>query len=107
MSKKVVKTRRDAFKADEEAVRTILNRWDPIAGSPEDEYDCLVHRILSALHEGANRTELKNHIEHELTHHFGIRTELSEVEGVVKQVSEWWQAKTLCRQGALSSRHRF
>lgn len=43
------KQQRNTFQRNEAGLRAILNEWDFIGGTPEDEYDCLAHHILSVL----------------------------------------------------------
>lgn len=45
-------------------IREILKRdWDPIGGSPEDEYDTYVHRIVAMLRGGATDDQLMAYLE--------------------------------------------
>lgn len=48
-----------AIKNEQAVLRDIFNRWDPIMSgfpinTPVDEYDCLIHKIISNLHLGIN-----------------------------------------------------
>jgi hypothetical protein len=84
------KQKRDEFRREETALRALLKEWDPIPGSPEDEYDCLVHNLLSHLHRGATREELPKLIDEHSTHHFGTMPSSSEVAVVAAHVWRWW-----------------
>ena len=83
------------FKAEATCVRRILNEWDPIPGSPDDEYDCLVHHILSALHRGSNRLGLIQLIKSEMAVHFcGIEAPDADIEMVAGKISQWWESQS-------------
>jgi len=76
-------------KAESAAVRQVLLSWDPIGvgGTPEDEYDCLVDRIVSALHQGKTEQDIAAVISSELTHHFGVSAPDEEILKVAGQVA--------------------
>jgi len=82
--------------AEERAVRDILNEWEPIGfPTPENEYDCLVHLVLSVLHVSGTKHELEATIKFELEHHFGLRPfPAKEVKPAVDRIWKWWQEKT-------------
>jgi len=83
------------FKAEEETVRQILNDWEPIEGSPEDEYDCLVHRLISTLHKGEETTKsISSLISNELKQHFGVEIPDEEIDTVSKEIIGWWFSRT-------------
>ena len=86
------KNQKRRFNREEQFVRGALNEWDLIPGSPEDEYDCLVHHILSALHAGANQEDLEMLIEEEMSNHFGLSaTKSTETDlAVARTILEWW-----------------
>jgi hypothetical protein len=79
------------FKANEKVVRAILNEWAPIgAGTPEDEYDCLVHRVLSVLDRGSI-LDLKATLQEELFEHFGSTgVPQEEFNQVATKIWTWW-----------------
>ena len=86
------KQKRSAFKRCEAGLRAILNDWDFIGGSPEDEYDCLAHRILSVLErQGASIKEIANVINSECVEHFGVDVSSKEVEVISAKIAQWWQ----------------
>ena len=89
------KTRRANFKAEEAAVRKILNDWDTTPGLPEDEYDCLVYHVLSALHRGSAECRLEEMIRHELEHHFGFKEPVDDARRLSEMVWEWWTQSRL------------
>jgi hypothetical protein len=63
--------RRD-FRCAEKELRALLNDWDPIPGSPDDEYDCLIPQLYAQLRSGASSDEIEVFLAHELKHHFGL-----------------------------------
>lgn len=85
--------KRRRFKVEEAAVRAIFNEWDPIAESPEDEYDCLVHELISKLHHGATRDELDRHIQAQFREHFGLPQHAETTRAVADQVWNWWEQR--------------
>ncbi len=56
-------------------ISIFVNEFDPCGlihgGAPEDEYDCLTGKLLSAAYANKSRNEIKNIIFHEIEHHFG------------------------------------
>ena len=79
------------IKSEIQSIRRILNTWDPIPWSPEDEYDCLVHRIISGLHSGIEKPiELAKLITAELNNHFGLHSSESDVRDIAETISEYW-----------------
>ncbi len=80
-------------KQEASQVRQILNEWDPIPGSPSDEYDCLVDRVVSALHRGAEYSNLTELINSELSDHFGIILPKEEIAAVSLRLAQWWSLR--------------
>ena len=78
------------FKEEEQVVRTILNDWDPISGSPKDEFDCLVHRILSNLHQIGQKEKLLELIQDQLSNHFGLDLPQDQISNTAKKIWTWW-----------------
>ena len=86
-------------KAEEHIIRQILNDRDPILGSPEGEYDCLIHRLMTTLHKGIETTEsISSLISRELTHHFGIKATKEKIDAVSKEIARWWSSRNQDRQ---------
>lgn len=63
------------YNTDFEVLTRLVNEWDPIGlirgGAPEDEYDCLVTKILSKLYSGIESHNLEDFLKVELNEHFG------------------------------------
>ena len=78
------KRRRGAFKDEETAMRRILNEWDPIPGSPVDEYDYVVHHLLSVLHSGASVEQVEDVLEHSFPNSSGVLQ-------IAGRVMLWWE----------------
>jgi hypothetical protein len=93
MAQKEQKRRRDSFKSEEAALRSILNQWDPIPGSPHDEYDSLVHELLGHLHRSARREDLPRVIDQHLRHYMGIIEASENVDNVAQNVWTWWRQR--------------
>ena len=71
-------------------VRQILNEWDPLPGSPSDEYDCLVDHIVSALHRGVTADGLADVVCSEFEGHFGVPVARNEAVGAASRIMSWW-----------------
>jgi len=97
MSKPETKKKRKQFAKEEAAIRKIINIWEPIGfTTPEDEYDCLVHHLLSILNSGGNQQEVAAKIEKEIKNHFGLsQFPKKEITAIANKVWTCWQkAKT-------------
>jgi hypothetical protein len=80
------------IKSETSAIREIIKAWDPIANSPEDEYDCLVDHIVSALHRGSTHSnDIAALIISEFRAHFGIDEPKSTVTNVATQIVAYWE----------------
>jgi hypothetical protein len=79
-------------KRDSAAVRSVLNRWDPVAGSPGDEYDCLVDHIVSALHSGKSRlSDVATLIATEMKNHFNLVGDDDEIADAAARILRYWE----------------
>jgi hypothetical protein len=78
---------------EEIEITKILNEWDPIPSSPEDEYDCLTHQIISKLHNGASEKDIEILIGSEITNHFGIEEEKDTIKEVSNKIIHYWKNK--------------
>ena len=75
MSKPETKKRRKQCAKEEFAIRQIINDWKPIGfPTPNDEYDCLVHHLLSVLNSNGNQQDVSEKMKDELKNHFGLRS---------------------------------
>jgi hypothetical protein len=85
------KAMKDQIKQEASSIRKILNQWDPLGGSPEDEYDCLVDHIVSALHRGmASSSNLARLIKVELNDHFGIKQSEKSIFNIAESIHKYW-----------------
>ncbi len=87
------KSSRSCFKLEEQALRKIFRRWDPIGGSPSNEYDCLIHHLLSVFQNNPNTsgTTIAAIISKEFADHFGFSVPQDGVERVAKEIFTIWQ----------------
>jgi hypothetical protein len=90
MSNPERKGRRNGFKHEELIVRAMLNQCAPIPGSPDDEYDCLAHAILSHLHRGGSREELKPLIRNHAQQHFDAVGPSGALQVLEDKIWSWW-----------------
>ena len=93
MSRPEQKRRRGQFKADEAKVRAMLNEWNLIAGSPDDEYDCLTHCLISHLHRGARRQQIAVVIKRHLSQHMAINAPQKDIDRVAELIWAWWEKR--------------
>jgi len=65
-------------------------------GLPEDEYNCLVHHLLSALRRGVAREGLREEVESHLRGHFGFdaRESSETAERIATATWTWWSNRT-------------
>ena len=94
MSGSANKSRRDQVQEEESFLRSLLNEWDPITGSPSDEYDTLVHRLISELHAGMRQDSLNNLIAEYFANHVGVPMPPHETGRVAKRIWKWWQDRS-------------
>ena len=86
------------IKNEEAALKDIFHRWDPIMSgfplnSPMDEYDCLIHKIISNLHLGINEKDLNNLISEEIKNHFHLNEPQHKIQKVSNEIWQYWQKK--------------
>jgi len=93
MSKPEKKKRRKQFAKEEAAIRQIINTWKPIGfRTPVNEYDCLVHHLLSVLDSGGNQQDLAAKLKNELKNHFGLGPfPEKEITAIADKVWACWQ----------------
>ena len=88
------RVKRSSFRKEESALRAIIADLGPMdpQGLPEDEYDCLVHHLLSALHRGVDRGGLVHEIESHLREHFGLGAGPSSqtADRIAEATWTWW-----------------
>lgn len=64
--------------------------------TPDDEYDCLTHHILSVIERGGSMLDVKSTIKEELKDHFGLSgVPAEEINHTARRIWAWWteQAK--------------
>ena len=80
------------------ALRDIAWEWDPIGlGNDrmftEDEYDCIVHGVLSQLARGADSDEVLAFLNAELPEHFGLDPQPEAAAIFAARIAAWWSAQ--------------
>ena len=78
------------YKRKFKELRTIINSWELIPGSPEDEFDSINHLFLSQLYKGSDKSKIAKTIHLELTHNYGFDMEFLDSEKITIEVMEWW-----------------
>ncbi len=76
-----------SFRHDIKSLRKILRKEDLLPSSPEEEYDSLIHRILSSLQHGISKEELEKILHQPL----GIEVEKGWVDEKVCEILEYWR----------------
>jgi len=82
---------RREFRTEERAIRAIVKRHmgDAFLEAPEDEFDCLVHHIIGALHRGDPADAVARLIHHEMVDHFGLKTSTGWAFKVAQESMDW------------------
>ncbi len=86
----------DGFESVQQALRSLLNGWDPIGiydpvlDYPPDEYDCLIGPLLTLLGGGADRAELGEFLWHEIEDHFGLDPVLARTDSFADKLLLWF-----------------
>ncbi len=83
------------LKAAETSLRRILLEWDPIGVAdiaPDDEYDCMIEPLFTKLDGGADRSEIRAFLLHELEDHFALDPAHQDIDGVADRLVGWWAA---------------
>jgi hypothetical protein len=88
------KEKKSNIKTEEIEIGKILNEWDPIHSSIDDEYICLTHHIISELHKGASEKAIESLIRDEIINHFGISEDEDEIRKVVSKIFYYWKYNT-------------
>jgi hypothetical protein len=82
---------RQVFKEHEKQLNELFRKYcDPLPGTPDDEYDCLTHQILSYLQNGKKQSDITLLISREFNEHFGISVPSTKIESVTKEILKWW-----------------
>jgi len=86
------KSKKQEIKAEETFLRELFHKWDPIVSgipphTPMDEYDYLIHKIISELHAGIDYDSLLKLISVELV----VRAPKQDIEKNTKIIWNWWQ----------------
>ena len=86
------KSEKKAIKAEEAFLRQLFHDWDPISSgipphTPLDEYDYLVHKIISELHKDIDYNGLLKLISEELV----VRAPKQEIIKNTQQIWSWWK----------------
>jgi hypothetical protein len=72
-------------------LRIIINSWELISGSPEDEFDAINHLLLSQLDKGSDKLKISKAIQFELLNNYGFSLEHIDSKKMTVQVLEWWK----------------
>jgi hypothetical protein len=79
-------------------LRSLLEEWDPIgvydpvAGFPDDEYNCLIDPLLRRLDDGEGEGAITRFLQGELRDHFGLDPRHAQPGVFARRVVEWYAA---------------
>lgn len=90
MNKKELKKR---ISKEIKELNNILNQWNPIGGTPDDEYCSFLAPILKVLHSGGTQSDLDKVIKRHLSEQFGLVSKSSKLDKVTDTILNWWNKK--------------
>jgi hypothetical protein len=82
--------RRSTFTRDEAALRVLLNPGGACADAPADEFDCLVHHVLSVLYREPSIEAVSAVLARECSDHLALICSASAVDSVARRILAWW-----------------
>ncbi|MBN1968297.1 MAG: hypothetical protein JW870_02915 [Candidatus Delongbacteria bacterium] len=71
-------------------LRQIIRTYDLIPGVPSDEFDSLVHQLISHLYKGSSQEKIRQVIYSELITSYGLDVEIEETEEIAEYICNWW-----------------
>ena len=71
-------------------LRSIINTWELIPGSPLDEFDSINHLLLGHLHKESDEFKISKAIQFELTNNYGLDVEHTASKKMTIEVLNWW-----------------
>lgn len=74
-------------------LRKIINSWNLISGSPDDEFDSPNNKILSQLYKNADAEKIDRILQSELISTYGLFSNEFDSEIFVNQIMKWWNLK--------------
>lgn len=81
------------YDGDFSQLRKIINSWNLISGSPDDEFDSLNNKILTQLYKNSEPEKIDRILQSELTVTYGLFSNEFDSEIFVTQIMNWWNSK--------------
>lgn len=81
------------YNGDFSQLRKIINSWNLISGSPDDEFDSLNNKILSELYKNPDAEKIDKILQSELVVTYGLFNNEFDSELFVNQIMNWWNSK--------------
>ena len=81
------------FKKDFLELRKIINSWNLIPDSPEDEFDSLNYKILGHLYKNTNVNEIGNILKNYFIVDLGYLDEEINTDIFSYEIMNWWNIK--------------
>jgi hypothetical protein len=68
----------------------VFVEWDPVPGSPDDEYECLVWPSIKRLEAGWETADLAGWLSAEVREHFGVAAGPEDTGRVAHRLLDVW-----------------
>ena len=81
------------YDGDFSQLRKIINSWNLISGSPDDEFDSLNNKILTQLYKNGDAEKIDRILQSELISTYGLFSNEFDSEIFVTQIMNWWNSK--------------
>ena len=81
------------YGGDFSQLRKIINSWNLISGSQDDEFDSLNNKILSQLYKNADEEKIDRILQSELVVTYGLFNKEFASEIFMNQIMNWWNSK--------------
>lgn len=73
-------------------LRKLINSYELIPHAPSDEFDALIHKILSHLYRGADLEIIKSVLDSELSIYYGLYTNEFDSDDMASEIIQWWES---------------
>ena len=81
------------YKGNLSELRKIIKSMDLIPGSPNDEFDYLINKILSQINNEIDLKKITNIIQSELVIHYGLFNSDFDAKSIAVKIIDWWNSK--------------
>ncbi len=67
---------------------------NPLPDSPSDEYESIIHQVVSCLHSGKQQSDIMKLIERGFRDQYEITVPSKQIENVSKEIIQWWRKRS-------------